>query len=98
MDRSFLSDPAVIAASRDFVCVRLMSYENKDEAAFLKSFGASKSGELENTVYCILASDGKRTLIKATRGPRGEPARLAVTMIGIAKDFPGKKVDGRQPE
>lgn len=97
MDRSFLSDPAVIAASRDFVCVRLMSYENKDEMAFLKTFGAGKSGEAENTVFCFLAADGKTLLTKATREPRGTPAQLVQTMTRIVKDIP-KKQDDHRPE
>ena len=50
----------------------LMSYESKEEAALLKSFGAGKSGEAENTLFCILGPDGKR-LIKATREPRARP-------------------------
>jgi hypothetical protein len=90
MDRSFLSDPSVIAASRGFVCVRLMSYENKDEAALLKKIGASKSGEAENTVFCILAPDGKRMLLDATREPHGTVARLTETMTRIAKEYSGK--------
>jgi hypothetical protein len=87
MDRSFLSHAAVIAASRDFVCVRLLSYENKDEMAFLKTFGAGKSGEVENTVFCFLTPDGKKLLSRASRGPRGTAQQLSDTMNAIAKDF-----------
>ena len=37
MDRSFLSDSAIIEASREFVCVRLATYEDKDEGKFLEA-------------------------------------------------------------
>ena len=37
MDKSFLSQSEVIAASRKFVCIRLATYENAEEAKFLKS-------------------------------------------------------------
>jgi hypothetical protein len=90
MDRSFLSNQAVIAASRDFVCIRLLSYEDKDEMAFLKTFGAGKSGEVENTVFCMVAPDGNRLLTRATREPRGSAVQLADSMIRVAKDFPPK--------
>jgi hypothetical protein len=90
MDRSFLSNVDVIAASREFVCVRLMSYEDPAEMAFLKSFGAGKSGEAENTVFCMLAPDGKRQLTRATRGPRSlysDADEMAKRMRTIAKDY-----------
>jgi hypothetical protein len=98
MDRSFLSDPAVIAASREFVCVRLMSYENKEEMAYLKSIGAGKSGEAENTVLAMLAPDGNRLLTRASRGPRGEAGQLAETMTRLAKDFTPRQDGKHRPE
>ena len=70
MDRSFLSQPEVIAASRHFVCVRLTTYEDKEEGEFLKSFHVTRSGELENTVAALLAPDGKRQLARASRSFR----------------------------
>ena len=69
MDRSFLSQLPVIAASRNFICVRLATYESEDEAAYLRSFAAGRSGQLENTVFCILSPDGEEKLIRAARGP-----------------------------
>ena len=47
MDRSYLSDPAVVAASRSFVCVRLLTYENAREAELLRGIFRGRSGELE---------------------------------------------------
>src|SRR5689334_16637520 len=102
MDRSFLSQPEVIAASRKFVCVRLTTYENKDEANFLKAFKVTRSGELENTVFTILSPDGKRSLDRASRSARqtfGDSQRMASTMERIARDFETKKsAQGQLPE
>jgi hypothetical protein len=94
MDRSYLSDPAVIAASRQLVCVRLLSYESKEEADFLKTFGAGRSGEVENTTFCIFAPDGKRRLTRAGRGPRmlyDGPQDLAASLQRISASYPARK-------
>ncbi len=68
MDRSFLSQPEVIAASRSFVCVRLATYEDQKEYEFLKSFHITRSGDVENTTFAILSPDGKKQLLRASRG------------------------------
>lgn len=90
MDRSFLSQPSVIAASRDFVCVRLATYENESEAAFLKSFRVTRSGDLENTVFAIMTPDGSRSLIRASRSARQtftSATQMAQSMRRIAKSY-----------
>ena len=69
MDRSLWSDPLVIEYSRKFVCVRLATYEDKDEGAMLESIYRGRSGELENTVFTLLSHDGKRSLSRAGRSP-----------------------------
>jgi hypothetical protein len=101
MDRSFLSQPAVIAASRRFVCVRLTTYESKEEAEFLKSFHVTRSGEVENTVFTILSSDGKRQLARASRSARqtfGDAASMSDTMNQIAVECGAKDLaDGPLP-
>jgi hypothetical protein len=82
MDRSFLFQPQVDAASRNFVCVRLATYEDETEAAFLKAFTSTKSGQLENSVFGILAPDGQQKLIRSGRGPKhafAGPAEMADT-------------------
>lgn len=87
MDRSYLSDAAVVAASREFVCIRLATYESAAEAKVLTSVFQSRSGVLENTVFALLAPDGKTPLARAGRSPReavGGPPEEA------AKAFPGK--------
>lgn len=90
MDRSFLSNEAVISASRSFVCIRCATYEDAQEAEFLKWIFASRNGDLENTVFCILSPDATQKLIRGARGPmqfRG--ARdMAEQMDDIAADYP----------
>jgi hypothetical protein len=102
MDRSFLSRPEVIAVSRKFVCVRLTTYENKDEGEFLKAFKVTRSGDLENTVFTVLSPDGKQQLARAARSARqtfGDSERMAATMERIAGEFATKKsADGKLPE
>jgi hypothetical protein len=68
MDRSFLSRPDVIAASREFVCVRLATYEDPVEAKFVGGLVRTGSGELENTAFCLLGPDGKTKLSRPARG------------------------------
>jgi hypothetical protein len=99
MDRSFLSDAAVIAASRKFVCVRLTTYEDKSEGEFLKSFHVTRSGELENTVFTILSPDGKRQLARASRSARqtfGDAQRMAEMMNRLAGEYASRE-PGTQP-
>src|SRR3954453_12389016 len=95
MDRSFLSRPEVIAASEAFVCVRLTSYENADEMAFLKDMYVGRSGEVENTTFTILSPDGKRELVRTGRSTRrlfSDAADIASRMKKIAATF--KASDG----
>jgi hypothetical protein len=87
MDGSFLSQPKVVAAARQFVCVRLTTYENAAEAAFLRSICPTGSGELENTVFTILSPDGNRQLARACRSARevfGDADHMADTMNRVA--------------
>jgi hypothetical protein len=93
MDRSFLSQPDVIAASRQFVCVRLATYEDKDEGSFLRDFQVTRSGELENTVFAILSPDGRRQLARASRSANhtfGTAERMAQTMNRISGEHETK--------
>ncbi|MBY0231652.1 MAG: thioredoxin family protein [Gemmataceae bacterium] len=57
MDRSFLSRPEVVKASRSHVCGRLATYEDEVEGFFLWSLAKTGSGKLENSVFAILAPD-----------------------------------------
>ena len=67
MDKSCLSDKQVIEATRNYVCVRPATYEDEEEAELLASLARTRSGELENTVFALLAPDGKT---KISRGAR----------------------------
>lgn len=69
MDRSFLSDERVVSASRNFVCIRLATYESKAEAEFTKSIFIGRSGQLENTTFAILSHNGQELLARPGRGP-----------------------------
>ena len=69
MDRSFLSDKGIIRASREFVCARLATYESKEEAEYLSRIFRGRSGQLENTVFCIMSPDGKDKLVRSGRSP-----------------------------
>lgn len=77
-----MSDATVVAASRGWICVRLATYESKEEGKFLESIFTGRSGLLENTTFALLGPDGKKRLSRAGRGPqhlfggrRGPPPR-----------------------
>ena len=109
MDRSFLSDEDVIAASRNFVCIRLATYEDETENQFLRTIFAP-GGTLQNTVFGLLTPDGKTNLVRAGRSPvwafggvagagiKEQPLeaikKMASTMNTIAKKYPGKGKTG----
>jgi hypothetical protein len=100
MDRSFLSKPQVVAAARAFVCVRLATYEDPLEATWLKDFTRTGSGQLENTVFGILAPDGAKKLIRSSRGPDhlfSGPDQMAETMAKIAAKYPNSTAPSRLP-
>ncbi len=70
MDRSFLSDDRLIEAARKWVCIRLATYESKSENEVLKSIFKGRTGEVENSTFCLLAPDGKKKLSRAGRSPQ----------------------------
>ena len=69
MDGSFLSARAAVEASRPFVCIRLATYENREEVAFMKALYVSYTGEIANTMFALLSPDGKTRLSEADRSP-----------------------------
>ena len=96
MDRSFLSQPAVVTASSDFVCIRLISYEDESEKAFVASL---KRGQVANTAFAMLTPEGAHAARGRGpgRGPRDlytDPADMARGMAEIAARYPAKKVEG----
>lgn len=64
------SDATVVAAARKFVCARLATYENAEEAKVLSSYFRGRSGKLENTVVVLVAPDGKTAISRGGRGPQ----------------------------
>lgn len=60
--------PNVIQASRNFVCVRMMTYESASEADVLKSLWRPDA-PLENTVFAILDPTG-RAIVRGGRSPQ----------------------------
>src|SRR5437764_10308163 len=70
MDRSFLSLTPVVQASRRFVCIRTLTYEDAAERDFQRALFIGRSGDVENTTFCILAPDGKAPITWAGRGIR----------------------------
>ena len=94
MDRSFLSDEQLIKVSRDFVCIRTATYEDKTEAIFLKStFLRRAGGDLRNFGFCILSPDGKRQLRRSNRGPNfvyANSKEMAADLRQIAKQYSAK--------
>src|SRR6476660_4952834 len=98
MDRSFLSKPQVVAASRQFVCVRLATYEDPTEASWLKDFTRTGSGQLENTVFGILAPDGVKKLVRSSRGVDhlySGPDQFAEALNTIAAKYPNTTAQSR---
>lgn len=92
MDRSFLSQPEVVAAARNFTCNRLATYEDAEEARLLESVFRGGSGQLENTVFVIMTPDGRQNLTRAHRGPRHlfrDAAEMAETMNALAARYRG---------
>jgi hypothetical protein len=90
MDRSFLSDDQVIEASRNFVCIRLATYEDEAEAEFLRTVYVGRTGDLENTVFVLMTPDTKENLCRPGRSPDfafRSPSSLAAEMNKIAKQY-----------
>jgi hypothetical protein len=91
------SQKEFIEVSRNFVCVRLESYESKEHQDMVRSF---LDGRFENTAFCLLAPDGKERLSGTGRspamglragGPRGDIDRQKDVVISsmekVAKKY-----------
>lgn len=60
------SDEKFIKASRDFVCVRLETYESKEHEELIRKL---YDGRFTNTIFCVLAPDGTTKLTRTHRSP-----------------------------
>ncbi len=89
-----MSNKQLIKTSRDFVCIRTATYEDKQEAGFLKwAFLRSPAADLRNFGFCILSPDGKRQLRRSRRGPNyvyENSAAMAADLELIARQFSRK--------
>lgn len=93
MDRSFLSDAEVIAASRGVICVRLLTYEDAEEQRLMRTFLIGRSGDVENTTVCLLSPDGSKVLSRAGRSARQlfrDAPTMARELQEVAKKYPAK--------
>lgn len=100
IDNGWLLKDEVVAASRDFVCIRLTSYESAEEAAFVTKL----QGNPVNTVFAILTPDALPALAMKGlgRGPGelfADPADMVKQMGEVAAKFAGgsaaTKADGQ---
>ncbi len=92
MDKGHLSDAQVVKSSREFVCIRLATYEDSEEAEFLQSV-FSQTRDLENTVFAFLAPDGKKKLSRAARSPDQvfrSAKKMAAAMKEMTEAYPGQ--------
>lgn len=90
MDRSFLADPGVIRASRDFVCIRTATYEDQEEAKFLQQTLFGGGDQMRNFGFCILSPDGQRKLKQSRRGPNfayGNAREMGADLRRIARQY-----------
>lgn len=104
MDRTYLSSPQVVAASKGLVCARLLTYESAEEAKVLASFFVGRSGLLENTTFVVVAPDGVTPLTRAGRSPDQvlralgdlDDAALAALLTAQAERYPAKPAAVRE--
>ena len=92
MDRSFLSNETLIAASRNFICIRTATYEDAQEAEFLRNVYSGREGQLENTVFALLSPDGQTNLSRTGRSPQfsyRSPEAMAAAMDVLAFGYQG---------
>ncbi len=94
MDRSYLSDAAVVKASRKFICVRIATYENEDEFAFISKAFRFRTSAKKNSIFAILDSAAKTHLVKSGRSPGftfEDGSAMARRMNEIIEEMPRKK-------
>lgn len=93
MDRSYLSDPEVVAASRSFVCVRLVTFEDVNEMEFMNSIYEFRT-PTKNSLFAILDPAAKEHLVTPGRSMAftfDDAAHMASRMNEISEGYP----DGR---
>lgn len=99
IDRSYLSQPEVVHASRKWTCIRLATYEDAQEARYLEGIFVGRSGQLENTVFALMNPEANQHLIRPGRGPRQlfrSPGEMAAEMDRLAREFAPKGRDRKE--
>ena len=92
MDRSYLSNQQVVSASRDFVCVRLITFEDTKEAALMKRLLGGR--RMVNTAFTLMDPAGRRALTRVGRSPNhlfDDGKEMAARMLQVAKKYPARK-------
>ena len=86
----------MIEASRDFVCIRIESYESEENQEVVRSF---LNGRFANTAFCVLAPDGKKHLTRSGRSPRQVGLDIE-EIVALAKNYrpKGDVSDSRLPD
>lgn len=85
------AEEAVIKASRQYVCVRIESYESEEYQKLIRSH---LNGSFMNTAFCLLAPDGKTRLIHSGRSVSrafGRNWSVADGLNRVARKFNVKK-------
>ena len=89
----------MIAASRNWVCIRLATYEDAKEAKLLEGIFRGASGQLENTVFALMSPDASQLLAPSGRDP-GRLYADARTMAGsldtLARAYAGRAAASRE--
>lgn len=93
VDSGLLSLAPIIAASRAWICIRPLTYENKAEADYLRAVFSPRGG-LENTVFALMDPNATRHLVAPGRGPYmvwadcfEKPQSMIDGMAALAKQF-----------
>lgn len=100
MDRSFLSQPEVVRASRRYVCIRLATYENASEINVLSKIFLGGSGQVENTTFALLSPDATQLLARPGRAPQfafRDAGEMARGMDALASYYPPRGKPTRLP-
>ncbi|MAF64576.1 MAG: hypothetical protein CMJ84_02800 [Planctomycetes bacterium] len=60
----------MVTASRGFVCIRPLTFEDAAESELLLAIYAGRRGQLENTVFAIFDPQGREQILRGTRSPK----------------------------
>lgn len=93
MDRSFLSDQTVVRASREFICLRLVTYEDEAEMKFMEEVLFIRTAP-KNSTFAILDPLGTDHLVEPGRSMRmafDDAAEMAARMQEISAEYSESK-------